>query len=153
MRIFTLLALLSIVMFGCSGSGGSGERVNTTVKEIKEAPAFNADSAYYYVEKQVSFGPRVPNSEAHKKASAWFKSKFEAFGAKVTMQEFEDYVYSGTKVELVNVIASYNLDKPKRIYWLPTGTPGLLPTITMEISMLLSMAPTMEVVVWGYSWK
>lgn len=115
MRIFTLLALLSIVMFGCSGSGGSGERVNTTVKEIKEAPAFNADSAYYYVEKQVSFGPRVPNSEAHKKASAWFKSKFEAFGAKVTMQEFEDYVYSGTKVELVNVIASYNLDKPKRI--------------------------------------
>ena len=33
-------------------------------------PEFNADSAYHYVEKQVSFGPRVPNTAAHKACAA-----------------------------------------------------------------------------------
>ena len=29
-------------------------------------PAFNADSAFVFVKKQVDFGPRVPNTEAHR---------------------------------------------------------------------------------------
>ena len=28
---------------------------------------FDADSAYSYVERQVAFGPRVPNTEAHRR--------------------------------------------------------------------------------------
>src|SRR5687767_15761299 len=31
-------------------------------------PDFNADSAYFFVKKQVDFGPRIPNTDAHRKA-------------------------------------------------------------------------------------
>ena len=35
------------------------------------APLFDPDSAYGYVAKQVSFGPRVPGTAAHKACADW----------------------------------------------------------------------------------
>lgn len=115
MRITKNLILL--FCFACLAACGEGNSKSSSEKvlELRSAPAASADSVYSFVQKQVDFGPRVPNSEAHRKASEWFKSKFESYGAQVTMQEFEDYVYDGTKVELTNVIASYYPDKKKRI--------------------------------------
>ena len=111
-----LWALLIVVLaFSCSDSGGSSEKKKETPVALVQAPDFNEDNAYAYIEKQVAFGPRVPNSEAHRQAATWFQETFESLGAKVYMQRFEDYVYDGTKVELVNIIASYNPEKKKRI--------------------------------------
>lgn len=75
----------------------------------------NGDSLYMFVQKQVDFGPRVPNTDAHGKAAEWFVGKFESYGANVTVQEFTDKVYDGTEVQLKNIIASFNPDVKKRI--------------------------------------
>ena len=115
MRIIKSLILLFCIGYLFSCEGNSSKSSSEKGMELKTAPTANPDSLYAFVQKQVDFGPRVPNSQAHKQASQWFKAKFESYGAKVIMQEFEDYVYDGTKVELTNVIASYYPEKKKRI--------------------------------------
>jgi glutaminyl-peptide cyclotransferase len=47
---------------------------NPAVASIS-APEFNPDSAYAYIAKQVSFGPRVPNSAAHVACGDYLISK------------------------------------------------------------------------------
>ena len=109
------LLVCSLCLFSCGGSEGSGSSTSKKELSLVKAPVVNADSVYAFVQRQVDFGPRVPNAKAHKEASEWFKQKFESYGASVTMQEFSDYVYDGTKVELTNVIASFYPEKKKRI--------------------------------------
>ncbi len=113
-RVVSVL-LICFLAFSCSDSGGSSEKKTANTKPLVAAPAFDGDRAYDFVQKQVDFGPRVPNSQAHKEASVWLKEQFESFGAKVYMQEFESFAYDGTKLDLVNIIASYNPEAKKRI--------------------------------------
>lgn len=115
MKRFAIVVLVLISAWSCSDSGSKTEEKSTPVESLIKAPDFDGNNAYDLIQKQVDFGPRVPNTTAHKQASAWMKEKLESYGAKVYMQEFEDYVYDGTKVELVNIIASYNPEQKKRI--------------------------------------
>ncbi len=108
-----LLSILSIFI-SCS-SGGGGKETPTQQLSLKEAPESNKDSLYQFVQSQVDFGPRVPNTEAHAEAADWFVSKFESYGASVTVQEFTDNIYDGTEVRLKNIIASFNPEVKKRI--------------------------------------
>jgi len=80
-----------------------------------QAPAFSADSAYAFVEQQVAFGPRVPNSSAHLATADFLVGKLEAYGAQVQRQQFEAEAYDGTMLQLQNIIASYNPEQRKRI--------------------------------------
>ncbi|MFY0593180.1 M28 family peptidase [Roseivirga sp.] len=115
-HIKTILILFAFVfLYACGGKEVGSSASNSAQEPLKTAPSISPDSAFAFVQKQVDFGPRVPNSKAHKEASQWLKSKFESFGAAVTMQEFTDYVYDGTKVELTNIIASFYPEKKKRI--------------------------------------
>ncbi|OEK02554.1 hypothetical protein BFP97_13930 [Roseivirga sp. 4D4] len=109
-----ILVVFVLAVFSCGGDGNSQKTSNAKV-ELKPAPSVNADSVYGFVQKQVDFGPRVPNTQAHKAASKWFKEKFESYGASVIMQNFTQYIYDGTKAELTNVIASFNPERKKRI--------------------------------------
>ncbi len=47
---------------------------------MKPAPVFNADSAYHFIEKQVAFGPRVPNTTAHKACGDFLIGQLETYG-------------------------------------------------------------------------
>ncbi len=78
------------------------------------APAFNADSAYYSVKKQVEFGPRVPGTPAHKKCAAWLVSTFKRHGLTVIEQPFQAKTYFAT-LDAVNIIAQYKPELPNRI--------------------------------------
>ncbi|PWL30866.1 M28 family peptidase [uncultured Roseivirga sp.] len=109
-----LLASLTFATLSCGSQEGSS-RSSSKQTELKEAPKPNADSLYMFTQKQVDFGPRVPNTEAHREAANWFVDKFEGYGAKVTVQEFTDRVYDGTEVELKNIVASFNPESKKRI--------------------------------------
>lgn len=79
------------------------------------APQFNADSAYAYIEKQVGFGPRVPNTTPHRQTGDYLIAKFNELGANVTVQEFEAQAFDGTTLLLRNIIASYNPQAGKRV--------------------------------------
>lgn len=84
-------------------------------KDAKPVPKFDRDSAYAYVEKQVSFGPRVVNSDAHSNAKEWFVNKFKSFGAEVIEQDFEAKAFDGTNLSATNIIARYSPELQDRI--------------------------------------
>ena len=64
MAPFMLLALTGVV--ACGSSKKSDDTQATEKKVVIKAPAFDADSAFTYVKAQTDFGPRVPNTQAHK---------------------------------------------------------------------------------------
>lgn len=78
-------------------------------------PAFSRDSAYAFVAKQVSFGPRVPGSPGHAATREWLVAKLKAYGAKVTEQAFRATPTSIGQTRGVNIIASYNPTYAQRI--------------------------------------
>ncbi|MEO1515685.1 MAG: M28 family peptidase [Bacteroidota bacterium] len=78
-------------------------------------PKFERDSAYAYIEKQMSFGPRVPNTEAHRKCKEWMAAKLESFNAEVVLQDFVAKRYDGVDLQGTNVIGRINPDAKRRI--------------------------------------
>ena len=105
-----LAAAVLLLMTACKNG--------TTTTEIayeQQSPDFNADSAYLYIAEQCAFGPRVMNSEAHDACAAYIAAKFESFGAQVINQDAEGTLYDGTKVQMRNIVASYNLNNPVRL--------------------------------------
>ena len=91
-RLF--FALLSFALLSC---GAKGTKETGNMPEIKKQPIasavpdFNADSAYAYVANQVAFGPRVPNTAAHKACGDYLASELKRFGAKVYQQGVERF--------------------------------------------------------------
>ena len=80
-------------------------------------PAFNADSAYTYIETQMAFGPRVPNSKAHNDCAVWFIQQLRARGAKVELQRGQMPDYRGNMQQIYNIIAHFSTpeiaDRPR----------------------------------------
>lgn len=71
-------------------------------------PAFSSDSAYVYIEKQMSFGPRVPNSAAHMQCAVWLIEQLRAFGAEVELQKGEMPDYKGSNQQIYNIIGHFS---------------------------------------------
>lgn len=76
---------------------------------VEEEPVvsiqFDADSAYAFCATQCDFGPRVMNSEAHERCSAWIQQKFQQYGYQVEMQKADLRGYDGTILKSTNIIA------------------------------------------------
>ena len=110
--------LLGSLMLSCCGQKNTTkEEVSTpddTDKRI-EAPTFNADSAYAYIERQVAFGPRVPNTEAHQRCADYLAGELERHGAKVYVQEAVLTAYNGEKLKAKNIIGAFQPEKSRRI--------------------------------------
>ncbi|MBL7944302.1 MAG: M28 family peptidase [Flavobacteriales bacterium] len=84
-------------------------------KETVTPPAFSADSAFAFIEKQVAFGPRVPNLPSHKACAEWIAGKLKEFGAVVTVQKAKVTAFDGTELEMQNIIGAINPEAKKRI--------------------------------------
>jgi hypothetical protein len=78
-------------------------------------PEFNADTAYAFVDKQVSFGPRVCNTPAHEKCADYLIKKMNAYCRNVTIQKGVVKAYNGTMLDFKNIIAAYNPDAAERV--------------------------------------
>jgi hypothetical protein len=114
-NVFKLLAGLCLIT-ACQEKKRNVEQVqdNTPVITVK-APEFNADSAYAFIEKQVSFGPRVPNTQAHRQAGDYLINTLKKYGAEVTVQNFVAEAYTGAKLQSRNIIAAFHPQETKRI--------------------------------------
>ncbi len=113
LRHLLIIGLASIVLF-LSNCKHEEKAVNKPVRQV-QVPAFNADSAYFYVQEQVDFGPRIPNSTAHRQAGDKIIQRLKAYGASVKVQEFEATAYDGTRLQLRNIMGSFNPQARKRI--------------------------------------
>lgn len=79
-----------------------------TVADVR--PAFSADSAYAYIEQQMAFGPRVPNSKAHLDCAAWLIRQLRSRGAQVELQKGTLQDYSGRLQPIINIMAHFEPD-------------------------------------------
>lgn len=120
MKIMSKIGLLLIAfLFTSCGQRQNVENSSTAMKEeqsvTNNTPDFNADSAYQYVANQVSFGPRVPNTKAHKDCALYLESELKRFGANVFIQEALLEAYNGEMLESKNIIGTYNPEATKRV--------------------------------------
>lgn len=112
MKQLTLILLVAFVLVSCGKKKPVDDAPGTT---LVSAPVFEPDSAYRQVSRQVAFGPRVPNTPAHDKAASFLVQTLKRHGAVVVQQEFEATTVDGTRVKLVNIIASHQPQLQKRV--------------------------------------
>ena len=110
-RVFSLLFILLLTSCGNLRKQSSDNSV--TLQPV--GPAFCADSAYAFCERQCDFGPRTMNSQAHEDCGAWIMEKFKSYGMTVTPQQTLLKGYDGTMLRSTNIIASYRPDLTNRI--------------------------------------
>ncbi len=83
----------------------------------RDVPPFSADQAYEYIQKQVEFGPRNPNSEGHRQTKEFLYREMQHHAGErnVYVQSFEHEGYGGEILEMHNIIAAFNLESTDRI--------------------------------------
>jgi glutaminyl-peptide cyclotransferase len=113
--LLAIFVLSGVAVYFKSCSEKTQQSDNQTDEPLKPTPSFNPDSAYVYVDTQVKFGPRVPNTKAHKACAAWMVAKLKQFGCEVTTQDFVTTTYDGKKLQAQNIIGSINPNATKRI--------------------------------------
>lgn len=109
-KIFIFIAFFSILI-----SCANKSQQQTEDKKPVNVPAFNADSAYYFVKTQVDFGARVPNTEAHRQCAAYLSQTLKRFGAEVIEQRAVLTAFNGDKLNAVNIIGSFNPESSNRV--------------------------------------
>lgn len=113
-------AILSILLLVSCGAGkaDSADSISAgaTVDATSETSvsSFNSDSAYSYVARQVEFGPRVPNSEAHRLAGDWMVAELKRHGAEVLEQKMDLRAFDGTLLHARNIFGQYNPEAEDR---------------------------------------
>lgn len=106
--------MLSVSCNSCQSSKNSGSPMQTE-QYVKVSPDFNPDSAYSFVAKQVSFGPRIPNTPQHAACGDYLVAKLNDFGAQVIEQKTTVTHYNGQKIPIRNIIGIYQPQKTKRV--------------------------------------
>ncbi|MBR6017878.1 MAG: M28 family peptidase [Paludibacteraceae bacterium] len=100
---------MAVAMLGACGGNARTRRSSEVVR-----PSFSADSAYRYIQTQLDFGPRVPETEAHDSCVAWLTEMFSRFGAEVTVEEGVTKDYAGENLRVRNIIAHIATDSSQK---------------------------------------
>jgi len=122
-RLLLLALFIFIAFFGCKNDVTTDK--NPDVQLSREGappspqkaviPAINVDSSYAFIEKQLSFGTRVPGSKGHLAMKDWMVSKLKSYGMEVTVQPFKASFMGKKDMQCYNIIASYKPEKKRRM--------------------------------------
>ena len=107
---------LTVVLLACQaragGGGGGGGGGGKTARE------FNGHTAFTYIEQQMAFGPRIPNTPGHVKTGDWLLSTLRARADTVVVQEFRQVTSKGANLRLRNFFARFRSQATERILFL-----------------------------------
>lgn len=108
---------LAAVMFTACGAKASQqqEQVQSAAEERQAEAVFSADSAMLYLSRQMDFGPRVPNSDAHRLAGDWLVSELRRHGAAVIEQRADLKAWNGTTLHARNIFGQFNPEMGDRL--------------------------------------
>ncbi|GJM28172.1 MAG: glutamine cyclotransferase [Cyclobacteriaceae bacterium] len=109
------LFLLSFLLFTCDQVDRAETTTVVSTGSIEGAPRFNSDSAYSYIQQQVDFGPRSPNSTGHRNCGDFLLEKMGMYADHVQAQQFNATSQSGENFHFRNIIASFNPGAPRRL--------------------------------------
>ena len=117
-NVFTIASCIAFAIISACNNNPKPKPAATTqqpeaYKQV--SPTFNEDSAFYFVEKQVSFGPRVVETPEHKKCGDWLLTEFKKYADNVIEQKGSSTTWDKKKIGIRNVIAQFNPSATKRI--------------------------------------
>ena len=116
MRKLVFIIATALLLASCGDKKPSGQPTQKNEnKTTVSVPQFNADSAYQFVAKQTSFGPRVPETEAHAACAEWLTNKLTEFADTVIVQDFRTKLFNGKGVDGKNIVAVFHPEAKKRI--------------------------------------
>lgn len=116
MRSRIIYYLFILLLYpSCDQSGRKERQVTVPGSSNKRAPGFNADSAYAFIQQQVEFGPRAPNSPGHQACADYLYQKMSAYADQVMVQEFDSRSQAGEFYQFKNFIATFNPQAGRRI--------------------------------------
>lgn len=100
-----VIGALAAAAVACGGSG-------------LQRPAFDGEQALEYVETQLAFGPRVPNTEGHRRAGDWIEAQLRTRADSVEVQAFQHVTAAGDTLQLRNFIGRFLPDAMDRVVYL-----------------------------------
>jgi hypothetical protein len=111
MKKIFIFATFFVCLTSCAPK--KNDKITEQIK--RDVPVFNGDSAYSYVKKQVDFGPRVPNTDAHKQCATYLINSLKGYGAEVFEQRMLLTAFNGDKLNAVNIIGAFNPKATNRV--------------------------------------
>lgn len=115
-KLFAHILVVIVLLSSCTKENTpiAKEKVVEKQKISKSVPSFDGKYAYETVAKQVSFGPRVPNTPFHLKCKDYLIAELSQYADSVFVQSFDDYI-EGEKVQLFNIVARFKGDDPSKV--------------------------------------
>jgi hypothetical protein len=111
-----LIILLLISLISCGrATGKSAESADSDTASEVVVPAFNADSAMLYLRAQMAYGPRIPNTEAHRLTADMLVNRLRGFGAEVVEQKMDLKAFDGNLLHARNIFAQYYPERERRV--------------------------------------
>jgi len=102
-------ALAVVAALACTAKAGDAGR--NVVRE------FDGARALTYAERQVAFGPRVPNTPAHRAMGDWLAAELAARADTVIVQSWRHTTGKGRTLELRNFFARFRPDLADRVLY------------------------------------
>lgn len=116
------VAVASLFLFASACHNGTQQNndnnstpATTTQLNTANVPQFSSDSAYAYTEKQVAFGPRIPNTPAQEACAAWIIASIKPWADTVYVQRTTVNAPHKQKLKCINIIASFNPAAKQRL--------------------------------------
>ncbi|PYO88320.1 MAG: hypothetical protein DMD66_07950 [Gemmatimonadetes bacterium] len=98
------------VALGCQARAGDGGS--------KSPVEFNGRTALTYVQRQMSFGPRIPNKPGHQQEADWLLAELRARADTVIVQEINHRLRNGEVLHLRNFFARFRPQATERVLFL-----------------------------------
>src|SRR5712692_753324 len=101
--------LFTVMLTACQARAGNG---------AGGASEFNGRTAFTYLEKQMSFGPRIPNKPGHEQTGDWLLAELRARADTVIVQEIRHVTHRGDTLDLRNFFARFRPQATERVLFL-----------------------------------
>lgn len=119
MNKILLIAMPFFFLVSCKDTDPTIKSDVTIVPEAKKpsfiSPDFNEDSAFTYVEKQCSYGPRTPGSKSHLKCAEWMLAELKKYTSDAIIYPATVKTFDGKTFTAKNIVASFNKKNTRRI--------------------------------------
>ncbi|HEU4698308.1 MAG TPA: M28 family peptidase [Gemmatimonadales bacterium] len=108
------LARLLLAAAVTAGAGLAGCR-----REAAPPPReFDGQAAFRYAERQMSFGPRIPGTDGHRRMAEWLEQELRGKADTLIVQRWTHVTRQGDSLPLVNFVARFNPHASERILYL-----------------------------------
>jgi hypothetical protein len=84
----------------------------------RAAKEFNGQTAFGYLQQQVAFGPRVPNTPGHQRTGDWLEAQLRQRADTVVVQAFTQRISGGPTLRLRNFFARFRPQATERVLFL-----------------------------------